>query len=157
MNSHYIPYIKRNDINNQLFSSNWPAVIMLIVNTITQSNAFNYIQSVRSGAFVTLVIEHCSTAFFDVSNQQHSLISVTTFSKLVSEMRNSISRYLNWSMSFPNTCTCKSWWSKQSVYMYKPNDVTNWLSQTTDNSKYFVWSPGLWDKEHRLYLHKLFP
>ena len=42
-------------------------------------------------------------------------------------------------------------WSKQSVYMYKVNDVTNWLSQTTDNSKYFVWSPGLWDKESRLY------
>ena len=36
--------------------------------------------------------------------------------------------------------------------MYKVNDVTNWLSQTTDNSKYFVWSPGLWDKESRLYL-----
>ena len=35
--------------------------------------------------------------------------------------------------------------------MYKVNDVTNWLSQTTDNSKYFVWSPGLWDKESRLY------
>ena len=31
------------------------------------------------------------------------------------------------------------------------NDVTNWLSQTTDNSKYFVWSPGLQDKESRLY------
>ena len=37
--------------------------------------------------------------------------------------------------------------------MYKVNDVTNWLSQTTDNSKYFVWSPGLWDKESRLYIH----
>ena len=36
--------------------------------------------------------------------------------------------------------------------MYKVNDVANWLSQTTDNSKYFVWSPGLWDKESRLYL-----
>ena len=35
--------------------------------------------------------------------------------------------------------------------MYKVNDVANWLSQTTDNSKYFVWSPGLWDKESRLY------
>ena len=32
------------------------------------------------------------------------------------------------------------------------NDVTNWLSQTTDNSKYFVWSPGLWDKESSLYI-----
>ena len=28
--------------------------------------------------------------------------------------------------------------SMQSVYMYKVNDVTNWLPQTTDNSKYFV-------------------
>ena len=36
--------------------------------------------------------------------------------------------------------------------MYKVNDVTNWLSQTTDNSKYFVCSPGLWDKESRLYI-----
>ena len=54
-----------------------------MVNTIMQSGAFDYIQSVRSGAFVTLVIEHCLTAFFDVSNHQHSLISVTTFSKLV--------------------------------------------------------------------------
>ena len=84
MNSHYKP-IKRNDIDNQLFTFNWPAVIMLIVNTITQSGAFDYIQSVRSGAFVTLVIEHCLTAFFDVSNHQHSLISITTFSKLVNE------------------------------------------------------------------------
>ena len=58
---------------------------MLIVNTITQSGAFDYTQSVRSGAFVTLVIEHCLTAFFDVSNHQHSLISVTAFSKLVNE------------------------------------------------------------------------
>ena len=58
---------------------------MLIVNTITQSGAFDYTQSVRSGAFKTLVIEHCLTAFFDVSNHQHSLISVTIFSKLVNE------------------------------------------------------------------------
>ena len=58
---------------------------MLIVNIITQSGAFDYTQNVRSGAFVTLVIEHCLTAFFDVSNHQHSLISVTTFSKLVNE------------------------------------------------------------------------
>ena len=58
-------------------------------------------------------------------------------------MSNSVRGYLNLSTSFPNT--------KQSVYMYKVNDVTNWLSQTTDNSKYFVWSPGLWDKESRLY------
>ena len=72
-------------MENQLFTFNWPAVIMLIVNTITQSGAFDYTQSVRSGTFVTLVIEHCLTAFFDVSNHQHSLISVTTFSKLVNE------------------------------------------------------------------------
>ena len=39
--------------------------------------------------------------------------------------------------------------------MYKVNDVTNWLSQTTDNSKYFVWSPGLWDKESRLYIQTI--
>ena len=58
MNSHYTP-IKRNDIDDQLFTFNWPAVIMLIVNTITQSGAFDYTQSVRSGAFVILVIEHC--------------------------------------------------------------------------------------------------
>ena len=52
-----------------------------------QSGAFDYTQSVRNGTFVTLVIEQCLTAFFDVSNHQHSLISVTAFSKLVSEMR----------------------------------------------------------------------
>ena len=94
MNSHYTP-IKRNDIDNQLFIFNWPAVITLIVNTITQSGAFDYTQSVHSVAFVTLVIEHCLTAFFDVSNHQHSLISVTAFSKLVSEMSNSVRGYLN--------------------------------------------------------------
>ena len=33
------------------------------------------------------------------------------------------------------------------------NDVTDWLSQTTDISKYFVWSPGLWDKESPLYIY----
>ena len=38
--------------------------------------------------------------------------------------------------------------------MYKVNDVTYWLSQTTDNSKQFVWYPGLWDKESRLYFKK---
>ena len=84
MNSHYIA-IKHNDINDQLFTFNWPAVITLIINTITQPGAFDYTQSVRSGAFVTLVVEHCLMAFFDVSNHQHSLISVTAFSKLVSE------------------------------------------------------------------------
>ena len=78
MKSHYIP-IKRNDIDNQLFTFNWPAVITLIINTVTQSGAFDYAQSVRSGAFVTLVIEHCLAAFFDVSNHQHSLISRSLF------------------------------------------------------------------------------
>ena len=57
-----------------------------------QSGAFDYTQSVRSGAFVILVIEHCLTAFFDVSNHQHSLISVTAFSKLMWEMSNSVKR-----------------------------------------------------------------
>ena len=89
MNSHYTP-IKRNDIDNQLFTFNRPAVITLIVNTIMQSGAFDYTQSVHSGAFVTLVTEHCLAAFFDKSNHQHSLISVTAFSKLVSEMSNSV-------------------------------------------------------------------
>ena len=156
MNSHYTP-IKRNNIDDQLFTFNWPAVITLTVNTITQSGAFDYTQSVRSGAFVTLVIEHCLMAFFDVSNHQQSLISVTAFSKLVSEMSNSVKGYLNLSMSFPNTCTCKLLlaWSKQYVYMYKVNDVTNWPSQTTDNSKYFVWSPGLWDKACMIFLQRL--
>ena len=111
---------------------------MLIVNTNTQSGTFDYTQRVSSRAFVTLVIEHCLTAFFDVSNHHHSLISVTAFSKLVSEMSNSVRGYLNSSTLFPNTCTCRlklySRWSKQSVYMYKVNDVTNWLSQTTDMS-----------------------
>ena len=106
MNSHYTP-IKHNDIDDQLFTCNWPAVVTLIINTITQSGKFDYTQSVCSGAFVTLVIEHCLTAFFDVSNHQHSLISVTAFSKLVSDMSNSVRGYLNSSMSFPNTCTCK--------------------------------------------------
>ena len=92
MNSHYTP-IKRNNIYNQLFVFNWPAVITLIVNTIMQSGAFDYTHSVHSVAFVTLVIEHCLTAFFDVSNHQRSLISVTAFSKLVSEMSNSVRGY----------------------------------------------------------------
>ena len=47
---------------------------MLIVNIITQSNVFDYTQSVHRGAFVTLVIEHCLTALFDVSYHQHSLL-----------------------------------------------------------------------------------
>ena len=33
--------------------------------------------------------------------------------------------------------------SSTYVYMKNVNDVTDWLSQTTDISKYFVWSPGL--------------
>ena len=94
------------------------------------------------------MIEHCLTAFFDVSNHQHSLISVTAFSKLVSEMSNSVRGHLNLSTSFPNTymyiyMQAVVMTAKQSVYMYKVTDVTIWLSQTTDNSKYFVWSPGL--------------
>ena len=47
------------------------------------------------------MIEHCLTALFDVSNHQHSLISVT---------------------------------------------------QTTDNSRFLVWSAGLCDKESGLYV-----
>ena len=84
MNSHYTP-IKRNDIDKQLFTFKWPAVITLIVNTITQLGAYDYTQSVRSVAFVHLVIEHCLTALFELSNHQHSLISVIAVSKLVSE------------------------------------------------------------------------
>ena len=42
--------------------------------------------------------------------------------------------------------------SSTYMYMKNVNDVTGWLSQTTDISKYFVWSPGPWDKESRLYL-----
>ena len=34
-----------------------------------------------------------------------------------------------------------------STYIKKVNDITGWLSQTTDTSKYFVWSPGLRDYE----------
>ena len=33
--------------------------------------------------------------------------------------------------------------SSTYMYMENVNDVTGWLSQTTDISKYFVWSPGL--------------
>ena len=40
--------IKRNVIDNLLFTFNWPAVITLIVNTITQSGVFDYTQSARS-------------------------------------------------------------------------------------------------------------
>ena len=36
------------------------------------------------------------------------------------------------------------------MYMKNVNDLTGWLSQTTDISKDFVWSPGNWDKESRL-------
>ena len=35
--------------------------------------------------------------------------------------------------------------------MKKTTDVTDWLSQTIDISKYFIWSPGLWDKDGLLY------
>ena len=42
--------------------------------------------------------------------------------------------------------------SSTYMYMKNVNDVTGWLSQTTDISKYFVWSPGLRDKESRLYI-----
>ena len=59
-----------------------------------------------------------------------------------------ISKYwLLFSMYLHNYCLTQS-----STYMKKVNDVTGWLSQTTDISKYFVWSPGLWDKECRLYI-----
>ena len=54
MNSHYTP-IKRNDIDNQLFTFNWPAVITLIVNTITQSGASEYTQSVHSVAYLDTI------------------------------------------------------------------------------------------------------
>ena len=33
--------------------------------------------------------------------------------------------------------------SSTYMYMKNVNDVTGWLYQTTDISKYFVWSPGL--------------
>ena len=33
--------------------------------------------------------------------------------------------------------------SSTYMYMKNVNDVTGWLSQTTDISKYFVWPPGL--------------
>ena len=46
-------------------------------------------------------------------------------------------------------CFLASW---SSTYMKKVNDVTDWLPQTTDISNYFVWYPGLWAKESRLYL-----
>ena len=42
--------------------------------------------------------------------------------------------------------------SATNMYMKNVNDVTGLLSQTTDISTYFVWSPGLWDKESRLYI-----
>ena len=35
------------------------------------------------------------------------------------------------------------WLIHRSTYMKKVNDVTGWLSQTTDISKYFIWAPGL--------------
>ena len=123
MNSHYTP-IKRNDINNQLFTFNWPAVITLIINTITQSGAFDYTKSVRSGAFVTLEIEHCLMAFFDVSNHQHSLISVTAFSKLVSE--GILTRVRRFQIHVHTSCshnglsnlyTCIRWMTSQIGYL----------------------------------------
>ena len=129
MNSRYTP-VKRNDIDNQLFTFNWPAVITQIVNTITQSSVFDYTQSVRSVAFVTLVIEHCLTAFFDVSNHQHSLISVTAFSKVVSQISNSVRGYLNRVSRFQihvhascghdglsNPYTCIRWMRSQIGYL----------------------------------------
>ena len=33
--------------------------------------------------------------------------------------------------------------SSTYMYMKNVNDVKGWISQTTDISKYFVWSPGL--------------
>ena len=105
---------------------------MLIINTITQSGAFNYTQSVCSGAFVTLVIEHWLTVFLDVSNHQHSLISITTISKLVSDMSNSVRGYLNSSTvcrfqihvhascshnGLSNPYTCIRWVTSQIGYL----------------------------------------
>ena len=42
--------------------------------------------------------------------------------------------------------------SSTYMYMKNVNDVTGWLSQTTDISKYFIWCPWLRDKESRLYV-----
>ena len=42
--------------------------------------------------------------------------------------------------------------SSTHMYMKNVNDVTGWLSQTIGILKYFVWSPGLWDIESRLYM-----
>ena len=111
MNSYYTP-IKRNDIDNQPFT------------------LFDYTESVHSVAFVTLVTEHFLTAFFDVSNHQHSLISVTAFSNFVSEMSNSVRGYLTWVCRFQihvhancshdglsNPYTCIRWMTSQIGYL----------------------------------------
>ena len=154
MNSQYTP-IKHNDIDNQLFTFNWPAVITLIVNTITQSGAFDYTQSVHSVPFETLVIEHCLTAFFDVSNHQHSTISVRAFSKLVSEMSNSVRGYLNSSTSFPNICTCSSHDGLSKLYI-----CIRWMTSQIGYLKLLITQSILSgpldfrDKESRLYIPK---
>ena len=46
-------------------------------------------------------------------------------------------------------CFLASW---SSTYMKKVNDITDWLSQTTDISKHIVWYPGLWDISNYWYL-----
>ena len=68
-------------------------------------------------------------------------------------------KYANYSTYwFPSSMYLHNWLihvhaicSSTNMYMKNENDVTGWLSQTTDISKYFIWSPGLWDKESCLY------
>ena len=124
--------------------------------------------------------EHCLTAFFDVNNYQKQtnvLKKLCRVDKCLSQIdlrkcraRQAFVRmYKQCAMSdivsHPYTIMqiISNYWflsgkylhnrlTHSSTYMKKVNDVTGWLSQTTDISKYFVWSPGLWDKESRLYM-----
>ena len=73
--------------------------------------------------------------------------SILTNMQIISTYSFLSSGYLhNWLILVHAIC------SSTYMYMKNVNDVTGWLSQTTDISKYFVWSPGLWDKEIRLYV-----
>ena len=58
---------KAKEIDNQLFTFNWPAVIALIVNIIR----YIWLKPTNTwGRHLTLMTEHCLTAFFDVNNNQ---------------------------------------------------------------------------------------
>ena len=123
--------------NNQTWPTCWRNCVKLM--------CVSQIDLRKRRALQTLITDICLECI-------HSVLSVTFFSLVHTNMKI-IST--NW---FPSGMYLHNWLihvhaicSSTYMYMKNVNDVTGWLSQTTDISKYFVWSPGLWDKESRLY------